>query len=119
MSEVVFVASLLAMLISCITVVSSTVIIVNEKLFSFTFLDFLLIPGWGKSDPSKEEETVGESPTIDQNETPLSTWTFEPPYPEYCKDGARIACLGESGQRRQSCTGTYKKLCVSAGGAWK
>ena len=124
-TAVAMVASLLGLLISCCTLVSSTVVVVNEKFFDFTFLDFLLIPGWGKSKNEGTFEnlcTKEPCPTIppSTNQTETDTkWSFSPPFPEYCKDGARIACYTESGKNKDMCTGAYKKKCVAAGGSWK
>lgn len=136
-ASVAFMSSMLVM--SCASV-SSLVVSVNENWFdSLSVFDFLRIPGWGKTndtlDPCTQkaetqcaasdnkatciEDAVKACLSPDQQQTGSTpSWNFQRPFPQDCKDGARIACLYESKNRKKACTGTYKKLCVASGGTW-
>lgn len=98
----------MGIVVSSCTVASSLVTVVNEKMIDIDFLDFLLIPGWGKDKTSSEP---GANTPTGTNPSPSSGV-------EQCIDTMRTECAGITGSARTTCASKSKAACIARGGTW-
>lgn len=81
---------------------------VNEKIIDLDFLDFLLIPGWGKD---KTDDGGGDSKT-----TTSSTNCIDQVI-EACGSGQENSTLFDV-DKHDTCVSDKKSACLNDGGAW-
>lgn len=87
---------------------STIVALVNEKIIDVDFLDFLLIPGWGK--PKDETDPPASTPT--GTGTHCMDTTIEK-----CKSGDDFTSL-YTVDDHDTCVTTAKTECIANGGTW-
>lgn len=139
----IIVVVLIGLGVCCSGAASSIIALVNERAIDAKFFDFLLIDGWGKDSSgttptgSKDGKKycidtaitacVGEVGDIKKYEECLTgsktsciadggTWTTSHGmyYTPDCTAGARVHCMGKTGEEREKCMDPYKKSCKEA-----
>lgn len=104
----VMMVMMMGIVVCCMGGASSIVALVNEKIIQYDFLDFLLIPGWGKGSSGGTGGTGGTSGTGGTATTTV----------EHCKDTAATECAGTTGSTRDTCVSKSKASCIARGGTW-
>lgn len=96
------------MVVCCSGGASTIVTLVNEKIIDVGFLDFLLIPGWGKP----KTEGTGGTTTGTTTGTHCIDTTISA-----CKSGSSFTTL-YTVDNHDACVSKTKDECIAAGGSW-